>query len=617
MLMRRVKKSSRHGSRDDGFDSFLVDRQLRSSGIGAAQLVVLVAQRAAEEGRRRGRGGPQVIDENGGEEVTDAGRLVGAVDALKEALGAQRRKIRDAELPKSANSRRSVVETKRATQRIGDELVEFEAVSSCGSPELRRVENLRDEDGLHQRGCNKRPRDGRVAEVDAADETGGVFGLGVDGLKLLIPSAVGLQGEAEVFVVVNKFEVVGVEGDGGCRKPRFDLVVEEEDLGLGGGKLKLPFLTPALDTGEEVAKNLELRQVGLVVLVLRPSCPVVGKQGEQEAQMFKLVIIEVVDVDGEKQRGEDAALWNPCSGRKPVRALVVLSDPEFTVGEERTKPTPGFASDGGVGVELEKEEVVGYAVERFDDVEEDDWELLSSAELRVHVPKQTVDVVEGGESFTKSCLVFGEELVGLEEVNHAVVDDTFEQANDDAGDADEAVGRRVRAISFFEDGEGIRRFPLFRNDAVIPRVVENVGEGVEERPRGFGDERSSDPIGARSSGATQVLGGSFNFIHCDRSVKTGRVSRRGGRVNEGLDVRSTRRIPRDRRRWVLVAPVGNGRRGHDLRVEGSEVVERFGKTAREIAVLGCSNRAQGALTGGNSAVPRLPLKFLIFRRNLL
>ena len=82
-------------------------------------------------------------------------------------------------------------------------------------------------------------------------------------------------------------------------------------------------------------------------------------------------------------------------------------------------------------------------IKGFDDVQEYNGELLAFTEAAVHVPEKSVDVVKGGELFSESGLVVGEKVVTVEERDEAVVDHSLEKPHDDAGDADQPVGRRV------------------------------------------------------------------------------------------------------------------------------------------------------------------------------
>ena len=95
------------------------------------------------------------------------------------------------------------MKTKSTTKRHGDDLVESVVVGFGGSPVLRGVKHLGNEDRLDQsRGDQRTWR--RVSCVDSGDEVGCVSGLGADGVELKIPLAVALEDEAEIFVVVRR-----------------------------------------------------------------------------------------------------------------------------------------------------------------------------------------------------------------------------------------------------------------------------------------------------------------------------------------------------------------------------------------------------------------------------
>jgi len=105
------------------------------------------------------------------------------------------------------------MKTQSSTKRDGDDLVESVVVRFGGSPVLRGVKHLGNEDRLDQSRSDQRTWRG-VSVVDSGDEVGSVSGLGADGVELKIPFAVALEDEAEIFVVVDELDVVGVESDG-------------------------------------------------------------------------------------------------------------------------------------------------------------------------------------------------------------------------------------------------------------------------------------------------------------------------------------------------------------------------------------------------------------------
>ena len=116
----------------------------------------------------------------------------------------------------------------------------------------------------------------------------------------------------------------------------------------------------------KVSEELVLGEVALAALMLRPTRSIISEKRKTKLKL--LLVVQVVDVDGEEERRENAPLRNTCRGREPFGALVVLCDSELTVGEKSLKPSPSLAVDGSMGVELVEQEVVRDAVEGFDDV---------------------------------------------------------------------------------------------------------------------------------------------------------------------------------------------------------------------------------------------------------
>ena len=89
-------------------------------------------------------------------------------------------------------------------------------------------------------------------------------------------------------------------------------------------------------------------------------------------------------------------------------------------------------------------------------------------------------------------------MVGVEEVDHTIVDDALKETSDDAGDADKTIGRRIRPVTLLEDSERIGFLPLCRNHRVSPREVEDGSDGREQEIRAFGEERGCYAIRTRS-----------------------------------------------------------------------------------------------------------------------
>jgi len=71
-----------------------------------------------------------------------------------------------------------------------------------------------------------------------------------------------------------------------------------------------------MDEVEEESKNLVLGDERLAVSWFGPGGTIIREEGQNE---FEHVGVKVVDVDGEKERGENTALGNARSSRKPVR----------------------------------------------------------------------------------------------------------------------------------------------------------------------------------------------------------------------------------------------------------------------------------------------------------
>lgn len=111
------------------------------------------------------------------------------------------------------------MKTQSATQRNGDDLVQRLVVGFGGFPVLGSVKHLRDENGLDKSRSHKRTRRS-VATIDPGDEVGSEPGFDCDGVELLIPLAVALEDEAEVFVRIDEVDWVRVQSDGMMRETR-------------------------------------------------------------------------------------------------------------------------------------------------------------------------------------------------------------------------------------------------------------------------------------------------------------------------------------------------------------------------------------------------------------
>lgn len=259
----------------------------------------------------------EVTAKEGREVITVPGRALGPVDTLQKAFQTKGLEVGNAKLPEHPRSRRGAVKTESTTQRDGDELVEIMVMRLGGSPVLGSIQHLWDQDRLDKGGGDKRTRR-RVASVDPGDEVGGVGGFGDDGVELLIPFAVALEDEAEVLVMIDEFDLVIVESDGTARQTRVRFVANEKSLGLDGRELQLPLIAPFLHVLEEVADDFELGGEGLVGTVFGPARTVVGEEGKNEVQLLELLVIQVVDVDGEEKGRQDAALRNTSRGGEPV-----------------------------------------------------------------------------------------------------------------------------------------------------------------------------------------------------------------------------------------------------------------------------------------------------------
>ena len=407
-----------HGGGGDGVELLLVERELGRGRVVVLYALQLLGDRAAVVGIGRssssssssGRSG-DVVDEDGGEEIAVEMGTVGARDGLEKAPEANRLHIRNAEFPQRAKGRGGAVQSQGASKRGGDDLVQGAELGLGGTPVLDGVADLRNKDVFHQRHGDERPWWKMAAMVDAGDEVGGHLGFGHDGVELAIPSAVGLEDEPEVLVVVDEADLLRVEGERPCRRGWVAFVRELKNLGLGQGKVQAPSRAPLLHMLQEVPEDFVLGGDGLPVLVDRPARTVVRKQGENR-RVVQQRRVEVVDVDGEEQRREDTALGHPSSRRKPVGCVVVLCDAELTVGQEASDPRPGLAMDLGVAAQLEEQQVVGHPVEGLDDVEKHHRQLTgaASAKVGVGVPEQAVDVIESGQVPAEPGLVVGEEM---------------------------------------------------------------------------------------------------------------------------------------------------------------------------------------------------------------
>jgi hypothetical protein len=76
-------------------------------------------------------------------------------------------------------------------------------------------------------------------------------------------------------------------------------------------------------------------------------------------------------------------------------------------------------------------------------------------------------MLSSGVLLPESRLILGEEVrVVLHQPgeNH-----TLKQPHDDTSNADETVGRRIRLVTLFEDGESVGLLPLIGDDAELPR----------------------------------------------------------------------------------------------------------------------------------------------------
>ena len=162
------------------------------------------------------------------------------------------------------------MQTQGSPQWSGDDLVQDRVVALRRAPELESVRHLRDEKILDEGSGDEWAR-GKVAGVDAGDEISGYLGLGDNGVKLVVPPAVGLKDQPKVFVVVHYFYVVGVKCDGGGREMRRLFVGYEQKLRLGDGEFQPPFGAPFFDVGNEPANNVVLGDVRLPAAWLGPS----------------------------------------------------------------------------------------------------------------------------------------------------------------------------------------------------------------------------------------------------------------------------------------------------------------------------------------------------------
>src|SRR6185437_4319967 len=64
-----------------------------------------------------------------------------------------------------------------------------------------------------------------------------------------------------------------------------------------------------------------------------------------------------------------------------------------------------------------------------------------------------VEVIESGKTTAKASLAHCKELPPFKKRGDAILDDALERADEDAGDGDDAVGRRVTACTLLEQAE--------------------------------------------------------------------------------------------------------------------------------------------------------------------
>jgi len=172
---------------------------------------------------------------------------------------------------------------------------------------------------------------------------------------------------------------------------------------------------------------------------------------------------------------------------------------------------------------------VWYAVKSLDNIQEDNGELFAFAEDGVAVTKKAIDVVESGELLTEASLVNSEERDRIKVSNDTVIHKPFKDADDGAGDGDEAVRRRIRAFTFLVDGESIGSFPIIGNHTVRPAEVDDGEECREKRFRCLGKKGSRDAVRPRSGGTTQRFRSSQEIVKDEGGVE-GRVTHLDPRI---------------------------------------------------------------------------------------
>ena len=149
-------------------------------------------------------------------------------------------------------------------KRLSKNLLEIVVLLFVGPPELKGISHLRNEDVL-DKSAGDEGTWRTAAMVDSGNQVGSVFAFGDDGIKVLLPFAVGLECEPKVFVAVHDLNRLPEESEA-LWNTRIAEIVEENHLGFGDGKIEAPKCGPLFDLGEEFPKEFVLGEVRLVAL---------------------------------------------------------------------------------------------------------------------------------------------------------------------------------------------------------------------------------------------------------------------------------------------------------------------------------------------------------------
>ena len=82
-------------------------------------------------------------------------------------------------------------------------------------------------------------------------------------------------------------------------------VFKNEKLGLVDAEVKMPLVTPGVNVLKETTKDVKLGEEAGSAIENRPGSSIIGEEGEVEV---RIIVIEVIYIDGEEERREHTPL---------------------------------------------------------------------------------------------------------------------------------------------------------------------------------------------------------------------------------------------------------------------------------------------------------------------